>query len=231
MSVLTDRASLKRALFRLVGTSDSDGAMTEQDSGTLEGIYQILQYGLWDAQEWLVENGLSTRWVKQSSTLSWSGTESSDGGRYADLPSDFMRLAGDREHSALRRPNGKRWGQLIDFSERFDRYGNWYWLQNDRIWITRGASPHSDLIMDYHYRLPTLADGTTVDFPEADRALIVAFAAERARAEAWLPGSTDMDAKIVANLRFQQQQARKRARRAAGPRHYRMPSVRGTHYF
>lgn len=229
MAVLTDLPSLKRAFYRLTGTASSDGALTEHDDSTDEAVEQLLQYGAWDAQHFLLDCGLNDRWVSQSSSLSFSGSDSSDGGRYTDLPSDFLRLAGDHVTSALRRPNGNRWGSLIDFEDRFRVRGNGYWLQNEKLWIARNASPPSDLLMDYHHRLATL-DNTEVDFPTADRGLIVGFAAERGMAESWLPGGQEMASKIARFVARQKQQAWKRARRSSGPRRMQPQRTIGSHW-
>lgn len=235
--VLTARASLARAFYRLTATSSTNPALIEQDgSETLEAVYQFLQYGIWDAQEWMLDCGLKGYWVKTSSTLSFSGADATDGGRYVALPSDFMRLAGDRYDSALRSPGGTRWGRLIDFEDRRTRSRDCYWLQTTtsntwRLWITPGSSPPSDLVADYHYLHATLADATTVEFPTQHRALIVAFAADRAMSDAWLPGDEGMQAKIAANLMKQKREADRRVRLSHGPKKRRMRSTGATHWW
>ena len=49
---LTDRDSLKRALYRLTNTDDLDDAMLEHDATSLDGVYMALQEGAdgWGAQ-------------------------------------------------------------------------------------------------------------------------------------------------------------------------------------
>lgn len=235
---LTDRASLLRELFRLTDTESDDEFLTEHDSGTLEGAYLALQHGIWNAQEYMINQGLSDWWVTQSSTITtsdWQGTDAADGGRYVDFAdvgaSDFLRLAGDETRSALRQPNGTRWGHLIDFENRFDYRGQRYWLQGTQLWITRGASPPNDLIFDYHYEHATLADSTTVTFPKLARPLIPAEAAVYAMEQAWLPGGQEMEAKLLRNLRTQRQKARSIARRDRGPRKMTPKPMVGTHYY
>src|SRR3990167_10811851 len=95
MSIYTDRASLARGFYRLTATSSTNPALIEKDSTTLQAVYQFLQYGLWDAQAWLIDCGMGDRWVSVSSALTWSGADASDGGRYVSLPSDFLRAIGD----------------------------------------------------------------------------------------------------------------------------------------
>ena len=175
--------------------------------------------------------GLSDRWVSQATAItSWSGTESNDGGRYKALESDFFRLAGDDMTSALRKIDGTRWGNLVDFRDRFRVRGNRYWLQSTNLWIARGANPPASLIYDYHHRLPTLSSGT-VDFPSEDRPLIVAYAAERAMEDSWLPGGQEMEAKIRNKVRTCEQRAFRRSRRSRTQRKLRPKPTLGTHYF
>ncbi|MCR4338643.1 MAG: hypothetical protein NUW01_02025 [Gemmatimonadaceae bacterium] len=229
--VLTDRASLARGFYRLTATSNTNPALIEHDSTSLEAVYQFLQYGLWDAQEYMIDSGMTDRWVTTSSALSFSGADSTDGGRYVSLPSDFLRLAGDEKRSALRYPTGQRWGVLGDFDDRHRYRGNVYWLQNEKLWVAPGASPPSTLVMDYHHQLATLADSTTVDFPTQHRALIVAYAAERASNDAWLPGGMEQAAMISANLLKRQREAKRRARRTDGPKKMKRRASAGTHWW
>ena len=175
--------------------------------------------------------GLSDRWVSQATAItSWSGTEANNGGRYKALESDFFRLSGDDVTSALRQIDGTRWGHLVDFRDRFRVRGNRYWLQGTNLWIARGASPPASLIYDYHHRLATLSSAT-VDFPSEDRPLIVAFAAERAMQDSWLPGGDEMLMKIQANRQACERRAFRRTRRSRTMRKLRPKPTIGTHYF
>jgi len=231
MAVLTNLASLQRAFYRLTGTASDDDSLIEHDDSSLEAVNQFLQYGLNDAQDYLMDCGLSDRWVKQATAItSWSGTESTDGGRYKALESDFFRLAGDNITSALRQADGTRWGHLIDFRDRFRVRGDRYWLQGTNLWIARGASPPASLIYDYHFRIPTLSSGT-VDFPVEDRPLIVAYAAERAMEDDWLPGGPEMEAKIRNKVQICERRAFRRSRRSRAQRKLRPKPTIGTHYF
>lgn len=236
MSVLTDRASLARAFYRLTATSATNPALIEHDGSSLETLYQYLQYGLWDAQEFMLDCGLLNRWVTVSSTLSFSGSDASNGGRYAALPADFIRLAGDGINSALHSPNGTTWGHLIDWMDRRRAGPSSYWLESTtsnvwRLWVGPGASPPSDLVADYHHQLGTLADSTTVEFPSQHRGLIVAFAADRAMSDSWLPGDEAMQLKIAANLAKQKKEAERRTRLSHGPKKRRIHKSGATHYW
>lgn len=233
---LTDRASLLREFYRITGTSASDRAATAHDSGTLEGIYNLLQHGVWDAQLYLIQIGEAARWLTTtSSAFTWSGTDAANGGRYTDLPSDFLRAAGTKRRSCLREPDGTSWGNLIDFEDRFRYFGDTYWFQEGQLWIGRDASPPTDLVMDYHERHATLVDTDagppavdgTVDFPIEHRPLIPAFAAERAVYQAWFPLDEAGKASVLANLKTLKHKARIQARRTQQPRELRPPRTVG----
>ena len=231
MAVLTNLASLQRAFYRITDTASDDDSLIEHDDSSLEAVNQFLQYGLNDAQDYLMDCGRSERGVSQATAItSWSGTESDDGGRYKALESDFFRLAGDDMTSALRKIDGTRWGSLVDFRDRFRVRGNRYWLQGTNLWSARGANPPASLIYDYHHRLPTLSSAT-VDFPSEDRPLIVAYAAERAMEDSWLPGGQEMEAKIRNKVRTCEQRAFRRSRRSRTPRKLRPKPTLGTHYY
>jgi hypothetical protein len=231
MSVLTDRVSLANAFYRLTGTSANNPGLVEHDSTTLETLYQFLQYGAWDAQAWLIDGGLADRWVTSYTLTSWTGSDSSDGGRYQSLPSDFLRLAGDDYRSAIRNAaTGLTWGTQVNFADRWNHSGNIYWLQDENLWIGRRANTTGAVTLDYHHKLATLADGTTVDFPEEHRSLIVAYAADRAMTDSWLPGDMEMQAKITANLKKLQREAYRRIRRSSAPRKMRTTRSGATHW-
>src|SRR3989304_1123091 len=89
--VLTDRASLARAFYRLTATSSTNPGLIEHDSSTLETLYQYLQYGAWDAQEYMIDSGFTDRWLTTSSALTFSGAAApggarGGGGRVSTLP-------------------------------------------------------------------------------------------------------------------------------------------------
>ena len=160
---LTDRNSLKRALYRLTNTDDLDDAMLEHDATSLDGIYMALQEGVDDAQQYLVDSGLSDYWLTTSATLSFSGSDQDKNDALpttdtASADKRFWRLYGDHKWSSLRKANGERWGLEVPASARLRLRGNYYYLRNERLYLVRGASAPSDLVMDYIFRLPDLAD-------------------------------------------------------------------------
>lgn len=222
---LTDRASLLREFYRITGTSGSDRAAVVHDSGTLEGLYNFLQHGAWDAQLYLIQIGEAARWLT-TSTLTSSWTDGTVG-YYTALPADFLRLAGDEQQGALHYPNGRRWGKLIEFRDRLSAGVNCYWIQEENLWKSIGSGPPTDLKISYHERLATLADSTTVDFPIEHRPLIPAFAAERALYQAWFPLDDNGKATVMANLKSLKRKARSQSRRTMQPRTIRRPATVG----
>lgn len=236
---LTDRASLLRALFRLLDVDSSDPALTEHDDSesTLEGAYLLLEEGVDDAQDYLIQQGRASRWSKtvafpdyDDDGSGWSTATGRDA-EYRTLPDDFLRLAGDEEASALHYSDGRAWGRLIDFYDRDRAGGNIYWIEgDDQLWIADDADPPTDLQLDYIYRVPALADSTTVDFPAEDRPLIVAYAASHATAEAWVPNRSDVARRVERNLARRKRRAWKRARRSRQPNQMRRRRTIGTHH-
>lgn len=229
--VYTDRASLARGFYRLTATGSTNPALIEHDSTALETLYQFLQYGAWDAQAWLIDCGLGDRWVTVSSAITWSGSDLANGGRYWALPADFLRAIGDDNRSCLRLIGQYQWGSQVDFRDRWSAGPGCYWLQDEQLWIAYGSNPPTGLVLDYHEKLATLADSTTVDFPSEHRPLIPAYAADRAVSDAWLPGDDEMRAKISANLKKLKSEAWRRVRRTSGPRKLKMGrQVNSTHW-
>lgn len=198
---LDDRSKLRAAFFRFLNTDDTDFALLEQD---VESYHHFIQHGLWSAQDYVIRFVDAGRWLTSYSVPAWSGSESTDGGTYFALPADFLLLAGDDDpnFSALREPNGRMWGSLIRWQNRFTHQGGpRYYLLNERLYKVIGAQVPSSLVLDYHHRHATLAsDATVIDFPLHWRPLIVAFACAHAKSEDWLPGGVEMMKKIDANL-------------------------------
>lgn len=227
---LTDRDSLERAFYRLTGTASSDGALTEHDDTSKEAVLQLLQQGVWDAQEILISFGRGEFWTTQSSTLSFTDVELTQGGSYASLPTDFLRLAGTEDLSALRRPKGESWGRQVPQEWGRRLRGSKYWIEDGKLWVSRGADPPSDLVMDYYYEHPELEASTEVDFPKRDRPLIVACAAMEALAENWFP-EPNRKTEIIANFRLKRAHAWRNSRTSRGPRRIQREPTIGTHYF
>lgn len=229
---LANRAALRRAFYRLTGTAADDDQLTEHDSEALEAVHYYLHRGLWSAQEYLLTAGGARRWVTAAS-LSWA--TDADGFGYADLPDDFLRLAGDERRGALT-SSGTQWGSLIDVRERFAAGPTNYWIDGERLYAGKGVSIPSGLAVSYHYRHPVITsdDETTeagaIDFPLLDRPLIVAFAGVHASSDSWLPGGAEMEARIEKALALAKAEASRRARRTGEPRKLRPPDTIGTHW-
>lgn len=229
MAVLvSNRAEIKREFYRLTGTSAADGALSEHEANAGETLNRYIQYGLREAQSWYLNNVDPNRWLKTTSTLTWSGAESTDGGRYYDLPADFLRLYAKSDMSAIRQPSGERWGALIDPEVRHIR-GNYYYVNSTyrsgdttatpRLWITRGAAPPSNAVLDYNYEHAEIQDDAeAIDFPPEDILLVGVYAAWLAAEDALLPGGDAMRARIDAKRVKLEKRIYLRGRRTREPR-------------
>ena len=224
MARLTDRASLLRSLFRLLDTDAEDGTMIEHDIVTLEGAYIALQQGLADAQSYLFSADGGSWWLAVSDALAF--TQEDDGRQWATLPDGFRRMYSVPDRSALHTLVGAAWGTEITPDLQWSSSSsNSFFIANDRLWLTRGASPPSDLRMDYYRLAAKLADDSDADFPEEDRGLIVAYAADLAMEEHWFTGGPEGVARIQRNLQKRKTTASKRARRTSAPKKVGTPLV------
>lgn len=232
-ATLDNRAEIRLALLRLLAMSTSDGSLTEQQTTSGDTLNHFIQHGTWEAQNWYLSNVDPNRWRTRSPAItSWTGADATDGGRYKALEADFLRLYGSRERSALVEADGTRWGYLIDPMDRYEVRGNYYWIDNDRLWIAKNAAPPSSVYYEYTYRHPTFADDTTApDFPVQDRPLIVAFAAEYAMQHPFFPGDDNLRVGIERNLKFWQTQCYVRGRRSREPRKVKAGNVIGTRWW
>ena len=231
VTTLDNRVEIKNAIYQLTGFSGEDGALSEHETNTGDSLNRIVYQAMRDAQSWYLSSVNPDYWKKQSATLSFTNAESTEGGSYASLPADFLRLYGDTPNSALRRPEGLRWGRLIQLPQR-TIYGNFYWIQNDKLWLARSATPYSDLIMDYSYDIPELtADGTAVDFPEEDRVLIPAFAAADIADWPMFPGDAELRQRLSSYLTRKKREIYVRGRRTKEPRKVKHNPTLGTRWF
>ena len=232
MTVLSTLAGLRTAFYRLTNTASDDEGMVEFEGSANETVDYFLQHGLWAAQEYIIDFGNKYRWLKASAALAFaSGSDATTGGRYEALPADFLRLAGEDDFSALRTPDGKKWGRLIPVEHRYDVFGNCYYIRDDNIWICAGASPPSDVVMDYHWRLQLIASLTFTDFPREYRPLIVAEAAVLAMEEDWFSGTDEDKAALDRNAKAWRTKASRGMRRTQQPRKIKAKPVQGSHWF
>lgn len=127
MAHLSDLDSIRREFYRLVNSDSTDASMTEQDATTLEGVDQLLNDAVDEAQMFLMDAGLGELWLTQTGELSFVGQ---DPNKYAILPGDFIRLGGDEFNSALYKNDRQqdRWGRLIGSDQRLRRTGKYYYL-------------------------------------------------------------------------------------------------------
>jgi len=230
MSLLTDRASILRAYFRLVNADSTDEDMIEHDDSTLEGAYEALAVGQERAQLYLIRVGRGDRWLTTSSALTFSGA---DPDKRAALPSDFLRLDSDpdQRRSGLRRSTGLSWGREIGIDDR-NRVtgGSHYYLREDSdgltyIYLVRSAVAASNLVADYYKQATTLADSTDADMPAPYRPLIPALAAEYAMMQSWFAGDMEQKQAITASVAatkryaFSRSRLTRRARQVQSSRH------------
>lgn len=238
MATITNRVLLLNEYFRLVDADATDGDMIEHDDTTLEGAYQMLQAGMWDAQQYLIDSGVGSRWAKTTSALTFSG---SDPAKYVALPSDFLRLDSDHNRSGLRYSTGISWGREVPFSMRFRYTGNGFYIRGNeaesgkegqlRLYLTRSAAPPVGLVGDYFYKHATLSDSTTLDFPEEDRGLVSAFAAQMASFQVWFSGGQERKKDIADNLAYHKQQAWRRSRYTRQPKMVAPHALIGDHWY
>lgn len=227
-------SKLLLAFYRLTGAQSGDGSITLRGESDDDVGYLYLTRGARAAQRWMIDNGFESYWRTRSSALSFSGTETSDGGRYTTLPSDFLRLWGDRTRvkSALVEADGDDWGALIE-EERSDIQGDYYYLKGDQLWVTRSADLPPTVYLEYHHKHPAISaalDDADIDFPMDGRPLIVAEAASLASGEAWLPGGEEMEARLDRHLRRTRYEVRKVARRTREARRFAPPPRVANHW-
>lgn len=220
-------ARMREAFYRLCGTDANDQALVDQTESTNDVAYLYLTRGCRSAQRWMIDMGFSG-WRKRSTALSWTGTDATTGGRYSELPSDFLRAYGDDQRSALRQANGDEWG-YEQMDGEFQK-GNFYYFRDNQLWLGRNASPPTTLYLEYHYTHPKWDGTTTIDFPMDARWLIVAEAANVAKEENWLPGGPELEVKIERALQRAREETRKIARVSKRPRQLRKAARVANHW-
>ncbi len=213
---LTTPAIVLAAFYRLVGTDEDDPALIEHGEAENDVAFQYLTRGARTAQRWMLKQGYDG-WRVRSTALTFSGSDDVDGGRYASLPTNFLRAYGNRKRSALVEAGGNRWGREID-PEQDDWRGDGYYIRGEQLWLTRMASPPTTLYLDFHFKHPTWTASVTIDFPMDARALIIAEAANVAKEENWLTGGRELEAKIERALVRAQKEAHDIARPTKSPR-------------
>lgn len=221
---LDNIAKHKSAFYRLVGTTSDDDSLTENSEAEDDVFYLFITRGYRSAQRYLIDFcRMSDRWRTRSSAITWSGTESTVGGQYSALPTNFLRLAGNRHRSSLVEADGTRWGQEIDESDSIIK-GQYYYLKNDQLWKTRSASPPSTVYLEYHHHHAVITSATsTFDLPAEARHLAVAFAANDAMTENWFPGKDrNVVREALANAKYEAKQLRRSREpiKMAAPRRY-----------
>lgn len=231
MADLSTVAELLRLFYRLSGTTTSDDGLTENSEAADEVAYTCLNFGMQEAQRFMIGCGMTERWRKRNTAwTTWTGTDAADGGRYNTLPTDFLRLSGrpyDRMRSSLTEANGEKWGVEITDNEEFVR-GNSYYLKNDQLWLTRNAAVPTTIYLDYQFKHPEMASGVTLNFPEDAMGLVAAYGVRKASMEGWFPSNPELAER---NVMLWEKQARSVANRSRGQRKQTAPRVIGTRFF
>jgi hypothetical protein len=226
------RLQLRRALYRLVGVQSDNDALVENGEALGEVGNYYVQHGIWLAQRYLIKIGYR-EWLKTA--VPSFAAEAADGTRSADLPTDFLRLAGDQQNGALMDADGRPWGGEIDARQKRRAGPYAYWIENGKLYVGRSADPPTGAYIEYHYKHPTLAtdsaDTDPLDFPEDWTPLIPAEGAFFAAMEGWLPGGEEMRGKIMQNRVFWRAEAGPWFKKTGEPQKLRPPRVQGTHFF
>ena len=226
--VLDTLAKFEQAFYRLTGSKADADSLIEQGEAAGDVALLWLTHGCWAAQQILLDAGLAGWWRKRSAAIVWLGSDATTGGRYWALPTDFLRLSGDRGRSSLVQANGDTWGRECDEKDDPVR-GNAYYLRNAQLWLLRGAGPPATLYLDYVYRhaewdsgIGGIAPAAQFDFPTDLRPLIVVCAAQQAWAESWIDLSDDQKHKTDDAVTYWTRQAQKIARRSRAARRMRV---------
>jgi hypothetical protein len=219
---LDTAARLRNAFFRLVSSGTGDDALSDFGEAENEVVDTFLTRGARSAQQWMLENGYKG-WRRREAV---EFTEDSFGIKRFALPADFLRAYGDRVRAALVKPDGSRWGREADEDET----GDGYFVEGGDLCLTRKANPPTTLYLDMHYLHPAFGANVVIDFPLAARALIVAFAADLAKEDAWLPAGPEMEMKIARALFRAKEEARKLARQTKSQRQMRKPRRLGNRW-
>ena len=208
--------------FRLVGTVSGGQELIEQGEDPDDIAYLNITRGCRKAQRWMLDNGFGGWRKRTASVLTFSGSDTFDGGRFTAPPADFLRAYGDHRRSCLVEANGDRWGSEVT-EQRDHEKGNLFYFRGQELWLGRTAEPPTNLYLDYHYIHPAWdmsLDDADIDFPIEARYLIVAMAAETAMDDNWLPGGRELENKIERAVTRAQNEARHVARPTKQPRQF-----------
>lgn len=233
--MLGTRPQLRAAFYTLMNSGPDDDALAEHYGSADEAANRYIQQGLEAAQFHIIEYRDAMRWVARSPELVWDFNRI---GYFAELPCNFLRISGDRYHSALLDRQNRPWGRQLDGRERNrHRFGPIYYIRNERIYLVQDimgppgglGRPPPGLQLEYHYRHPYLTsddpdavdDCGRIDFEIPDRWLIVAFAGYFAIHDAWPAGGPEMTQKVTNNLEFWKAEVSRRHRRDRSPKRVR----------
>lgn len=229
MAELSTTADCLEAFYRLVGSDSSDTSLRENGEAADEVAYLYLTRGVRAGQRYLINLGMGERWLT-TATLTF-GAAAADGTRTATLPTDNVRLSGDRATSALSdAATGHPWGRMVDERTLRGAVGDLYALSADTVKVANGASLPTTTKLSYIARHAAIEVGVALDFPIDARWLIPTEAASAAKEEGWLPGGPEMETKIDRALFRAREEAKQIARRTRAPRQFRAPTRVGSRW-
>jgi hypothetical protein len=240
---LATAAEHVRAFYRALAVVSADDALVENGEAADDVAYLSLTRGYRATQRWLIAQGAGERWRKRSGAITtWSGSDTADGGRFVDLDDyctnsasppacDFLRLDGDQKsRSALVQANGDQWGSEIEADQDWAK-GNYYYLKGEQLWLARGASPPSGLLIRYYYTHPPIVAGTAAFDMQVDlRWLCVAEAVYAAVWEGWVPGGDNTRQSALGARENARREALRIYRRTREPQRFAPVTVRASHW-
>lgn len=230
--LLSNRAQLRRALYRLVGTDASDDGLVEHGEAVGEVGNYLVQHGIWLAQRELIRVGFR-RWLA-TEVLSFSSA-AANGTRSAPLPDDFLRLAGDDRNSAVYDSRGRPWGGQINPRDKHRASQHAYWIEDGKIFAGPHCAPPTGAYIEYHYRHPALQtdDAATdpLDFPIDWTPMIPAHGALIGMQEGWFARDAEQKSAIMTAVAIWSKKASEWVRTSQEPQKLRVPDAIGSHYF
>lgn len=233
MAGLTSVSKMVDAFYRLVGSTTSDDALTEQGESTDEVAYHCLTQGIWRAQRYMIGEGMQGRWLARSSAItSWTGTDAADGGTYTTLPADFLMLSGDEKRSALVEADGTPWGKQVGEDRRY-YMGDYFYLRDEQLWLAKKARPKATLYIEYEARHAALASGTLdadIDFPLEARPLVISEAADYGIEDGWCVRDEAGKQAVSNRLEKDKRAASRIAKQSREPRKTKPATMIGTRY-
>lgn len=222
---------LRRGLLRLLGAKAEDSIQRLRGEALYEVLDEGLQVGLWGAQRFLIDIGAGEDW-RTISELTFGAADTA-GRRTAEAPDGFLRFAGREGLSAMRRVDGRPWGQLLRDSGMFGiARGDWFFWMGGAVVVAPGARIDDDMLVDHYVRLALPSGDDEVGVEEDARSLVVAEAAYHLMHEYWVPANDGpmFEGRIARNRMNKRTEAAQAMRRSDGRQHLELPEGVGSHF-